>query len=479
MQRIGEQAVVVGGSIAGLLAAAAAAEAYERVTVVDRDALPAGGDRRRAVPQSLHAHSLHPRGQEHIDALLPGVTGELEAAGAPVYRAMEELRLVLDGHELARASTGLRAIVAGRAFVEGHVRRRVRALPNVQIVERCDAVGLTATADGARVTGVRLLHRARGSAEETLPAELVVAATGSGGRVPAWLAQLGLPTPAEQRLAIDVRYASRYLRLPAGAFGGDKLVLVTARPDRPRALALFAQEGGRWLLTLGGYGPEHRPPTDPEGFAAFTATVAPPDVADALREAAPADDIASHAFPAALRRRYDRVRDFPQGLLVAGDAVCSFNPLYGQGMTVAAAEAVALRRCLARGGGDLARRYFAAVRPCVDDAWRLSIGADLALPVVEARPPAHTRAINAYLRRLRAVAAHNPQTAAALLQVIGMRERPPHLLRPATLSRVLRGPRPTSVTPRGAGPERGLGGVAQTPPATGAGSALAAPKGTS
>lgn len=446
MERVGEHAVVVGGSIAGLLAAAAAAEAFERVTVVDRDALPAGCEPRRAVPQGLHAHSLHPRGQEHIEALLPGLPRELEAAGAPVYRAMEELRLVMDGHEIARASTGLRAIVAGRAFVEGHVRRRVRALPNVRVVDRCDAVGLAAAADGARVTGVRLLHRAQGSAEETLPADLVVAATGRGARVPAWLSQIGRSAPVEERLAIDVRYASRYVRLPADALGGDKLVVVTARPGCPRALALFAQEGGRWLLTLGGYGAGHRPPTDPAGFAAFVATVAPPDLAEALRAAEPLGAVATHGFPAALRRRYERLRDLPQGLLVAGDAICSFNPLYGQGMTVAAAEAVALRDCLAGGTRELARRYFAAARPAVDDAWRLSTGADLALPVVAANAPVPVpvRAINAYLRRLRAVAEHDRQVAEALVQVIGMRARPPHVLRPATMRRVLRGARPAA-----------------------------------
>ena len=440
MRRVGEHAVVIGASVAGLLAAAAAADAYERVTIVDRDALPAGGEGRRAVPQGRHAHSLHPRGLEHIEALLPGLSGELEAAGAPVYRAMEELRLVMDGGELARASTGLRAVVASRAFVEGHVRRRVRALPNVRIVERCDAAGLTAAERGARVTGVRLLHRAGSSAEETLPADLVVAATGRGARVPSWLEQIGCDAPAEERLAIDVRYASRFLRLPDGAAGGDKLVLVTARPDRPRALALFAQEGGRWLLTAGGYGPDHRPPSDPRDFAAFAAALAPPDVAAALREAEPPGDIATHGFPAALRRRYDKLRRFPRGLLVAGDAICSFNPLYGQGMTVAAAEAAALRACLASDGDrDLARRYFARARPPVEDAWRLSTGADLALPVVAARAPLPVRAVNAYMRRLRAVATHDPQVAEAFVQVIGMRARPPRVLRPATMRRVLRG----------------------------------------
>lgn len=443
MEQVRAHAVVVGGSVAGLLAAAAAAQAYEQVTVVDRDDLPAGCERRRAVPQGLHAHSLHPRGQEHIEALLPGLSGELEAAGAPVYRATEELRLVMDGGELARASTGLRAIVAGRAFIEGHVRRRVRELPDVRVVERCDAVGLTAAAGGARITGVRLLHRAHGSAEETLPADLAVAATGRGARVPAWLAQLGRTAPAEERLAIDVRYASRYVRLPAEALPGDKLVVVTARPECPRALALFAQEGGRWLLTLAGYGPGHRPPTDPARFAAFGASVAPGDVGEALRAGEPLGEIATHAFPSALRRRYERLRDLPQGLLVAGDAICSFNPLYGQGMTVAAAEAVALRDCLSRGTRDLARRYFAAARRPVDDAWRLSTGAGRALPAVAAPAPVPppVRAINAYLRRLRAVAAHDPRVAEALVQVIGMRERPSHVLRPATMRLVLRGAR--------------------------------------
>jgi 2-polyprenyl-6-methoxyphenol hydroxylase-like FAD-dependent oxidoreductase len=442
VRRIGEHAVVIGASMAGLLAARSLADAYEQVTVVDRDAQPTGVHGRKAVPQGRHAHALLPHGQACLDALLPGFSDELAAAGAPHCAALEEMRFVIGGHQLARASTGASSILASRPFIEGHVRRRVRDLPRVALIDGCDALGLTASSDGERVTGVRILRRADGSAEETLASDLIVAASGRAARVPAWLEALGYPRPEEERLEVDVSYASRRVSLPADPLGGDKFVLIGARPGHPRTLFLFAQEGGRWILGLGGYGPGHRPPSDPEGFAAFAATVAPPDVLEAIDAAAPLDEIATHRFPASLRRRYDRLRSFPTGLLVAGDAICAFNPTYGQGMTVAAAQALALRDCLEGGRRDLARRFFSAAGVPADHAWELSVGADLALPEVEGRRSARVRLVNAYLRRLRATAEHDAAVARAFSAVVGMRERPSHLLCPATAVRVARGPRP-------------------------------------
>ena len=133
----------------------------------------------------------------------------------------------------------------------------------------------------------------------------------------------------------------------------------------------------------------------------------------------------AHAFPASVRRRYERLRSFPEGLLVVGDAICSFNPTYGQGMTVAAAEAVALHECLEDGPRDLARRFFAAAAAPVDHAWTLSTGADLALPAVAAPRPRRVRMLNAYMRRLHATAEGDPLVAGAFIAVVGMREPPP------------------------------------------------------
>ena len=358
----------------------------------------------------------------------------------------------MSGVELARASTGLRAILASRALIEGHVRRRVRELPDVALVERCEALELVACCGGRRVTGVRVLLD---GVERTIEADLVVCATGRAAQLPAWLEGLGFARPRKERLAIDVRYASRRLRMPPDALGGDRMVIVGARPGHPRGLALFAQEDGAWILTLAGYGAAHRPPADEQGFAEFLGTVAPPDVAGAVLDAEPLGPVATHGFPASHRWRYHRV---PAGLLAVGDAVCSFNPLYGQGVTVAAAHAVALRDSVGVGDHRLMERFLAAARPATDDAWRLSTGADLALPEVRGRRPLAVRAINRYMRRLHAVAEHDPAAARAFTEVVTMHERPSHLLRPALAFSVLRGPSqrsaPAPSRPRSSAPDR-------------------------
>jgi 2-polyprenyl-6-methoxyphenol hydroxylase-like FAD-dependent oxidoreductase len=430
-QVMGGHAVVVGGSVGGLLAAAVLAETHARVTVLDRDALPDGCAERRAVPQGRHVHCLLPQGCAQLESLLPGLGDEMVAAGAPTCDALGQLRWIVDGRELARAETGLHTILGSRPFLEGHVRRRVRALPGVELVPRCEVLDLVGSR--RRVTGVRV---ARDGLEQAIEADLVVCATGRAAQVPAWLDALGYAPPRHERLAVDIRYASRRLRPAASALGGDRMVIVGARPGRARGLAFFAQEDDHWLLTLAGYGAGHRPPADDAGFLDFAATVAPPDVAHAIRHAEPLGPIVTFGFPANRRWRYDRVTGFPDGLLVAGDAISSFNPLYGQGMTVAAGHAVALRECLRGGERGLARRFFAAAWKPTDDAWRLTTGADLSLPEVRGRRPLSVRAVNPYLRRLYAVAEHDTITSAAVTDVVTMHERPGHLLRPALALRV-------------------------------------------
>jgi len=437
MNRIGEHATVIGASMGGLLAARVLAEAFDRVTVVDRDALPALGKGRRAVPQGRHAHALLPAGQDVIEHLLPGFTAEAMAHGAPTYELGADIRFDAGGHRIARVSTGRRALVASRPLIEGLVRRRVQALENVEIRDRSDALELVATGANRRVTGVRVLGRTPGSAEETLTSDLVVAASGRAGRIPAWLDSLGFQRPREDQVAVDIVYRTCHVRLREGVLGRDKMILHGARPGFTRGMAMFVQEGGHWIVTLYGYSAANHPPADREGFLEFAASVADPDVLAALHEAEWLDEIVAHRFPASVRRRYERLRRFPRGLVVLGDAISSFNPIYGQGMTVAAREALALRRCLEFGDRGLAKRFFRAASASVDDAWKLSVGADLALPEVEPSPPAPIRLIGGYMDRLQATAEHDDDVARAFIEVAAMLEPPSHLMRPRIAARVL------------------------------------------
>ena len=439
MRKVGDQAVVLGASMAGLLAARVLTDAYERVTVVDRDPLPATAENRKGVPQGRHAHVLVPRGAQILDELFPGLLDELVAGGAPVIRDLGELRFSPAGHRLRLEGRPPQPFIcqASRPLLEGHVRARVRALPTVEILDLCEVVGLVTTTARDRVTGVRLLPNAA-RVEERLGADLVVDATGRGGRSAAWLAAVGYDRPPQEQLTIHLKYATRHLRLRPDALPGQKFVTIGAEPGRPTGLVLLAEEADRWILTVIGYG-RHHPPTDPEGFLAFVETIAPPDVLAAIRDAEPLDDIVAFRFPANLRRRYERVRRFPAGLLVLGDALCSTNPAYALGMSVAALQAAALQHTLASGDRDLARRFFRTAAKPVGMAWQLTVGSDLALPQVQGPRPLPVRVINAYVNRVLTAAERDPVVAEQFLRVAALQDPASRLFRPSTARRVLFG----------------------------------------
>ena len=437
-RQVGDRVVVLGASMAGLLAARVLADAYAQVTVVDRDPLPEGSAQRRGVPQGYHLHALLARGQQALEELFPGLTAALVAQGVPSGDMLANGRVYLSGYRLRQAHSGLVLLCASRPVLEGHVRARVRALGNVAFVDSCDIMGLVATPDGRRVTGARVQRWEGGSAEEVLGADLVVDATGRGSRTPLWLETLGYGRPAKDEVRIGLGYATRNYRLPPGALGGDLAALHGLTPQHPRGGAFQVLDADRLVVTLGGVLGDH-PPTDPDGFLAFARSLRFPDIYETIWDAEPLDDPVGFRFPASVRHRYERLTRFPDGLLVLGDAVSSFNPIYGQGITVAALEALALRRHLERGIQPQPHRFFADLARVVDVPWDIAAGGDLVFPGVHGRRTLRVRLISAYLARLHAAAAHDATLASAFVRVIGMVAPPRSLLGPSVALRVLRG----------------------------------------
>lgn len=425
-------AIIIGGSMAGLLAARVLADSFAQVTILERDALPDMAVARRGVPQGQHAHALLGRGQAILEELFPGLTQVLVNEGAPLGYG----RYFSGGGYLCPVPNMQPSLYVSRPFLETAVRSRVLALPNVHLVEQCDVLGWTTDEAGVRITGVRLIRRQAGSATVTLPADLVMDASGRGSRTPAWLESLGYPKPEVELVEVDMSYASRFYERRPGDLDSNMGIVVAPTPTNKRACGMLAQEDDRWIVTLAGYFGDH-PPTDEQGYLAFASRLPTPDVYNFIRTAKPLTDPVIFKFPSNQRRRYERLARFPDGLLVIGDAICSFTPIYGQGMTVAAMEAIVLRNCLRAGREALASRYFRQVSRVVDIPWSITVGNDLRLSK-KASLPLPARLIGWYMSKLLVAARHDPEVTLAFMQVARLNNAPSGLLHPRLALRVLR-----------------------------------------
>jgi 2-polyprenyl-6-methoxyphenol hydroxylase-like FAD-dependent oxidoreductase len=436
MAKLGEHAVVLGASMAGLVAARALAEFYETVTVVERDMLSDSADCRRGVPQGRQIHGLLLRGAQALEELFPGILDELIAAGAPSmdYRDLSQLHFNMGGHVAVQSGSieGLRAYTPSRPFLESHVRRRTRAIPNIALLDNHDVVDVTSNTSRDRITGARIVNR-HSHSESELSADLVVDATGRGSRTPAMLERLGYGRPAEDDVVIHLTYASQLLRMPPEAMH-ECGCIVAPVPGRPTGMAILRYEHDTVMFAVFGMA-GNDPPAGCSAMCAFAEQFAPAHLLAAVAAAEPLGETAQHRFPSSRWRRYDKAQPLPGGLLVVGDAVCSFNPIYGQGMTVAALEALELRNCLSRGTTDLPRRFFRATAKPIGQAWQLAAGGDLSLPEIEGTPSLSTRLLNGYMDRLLTAAEYDTAAFAQFLKVAWLVDAPIRLLHPSMMWR--------------------------------------------
>ena len=428
-------AVVIGASMAGLVTAKVLADRVSDVTVIDRDALPAGPVARKGVPQSRHAHGLLPSGERILRELFRDLIDDLIVGGAQPVSA-DTWRWWQGGGYRIDAPGAAGVTFLSRPFLEHRVRERVQALANVVFVQ-APVRGLDS--DGNRVVGVAI--GGDGGRLEHVRADLVVDASGRGSQASRWLAEMGYDAPPVSEVRIDIAYASRLYRRTPGRLPDRTWMTTIDDPSRSERFGVaFPIEGDRWIVTLAGCHGD-RPPTDDEGHLAFAKRLPTPDIADILEHEQPAGPIVSHRFPSNHWRHFEKLRRHPAGFVALGDAICSLNPIYGQGMSSAAEQATALAGCIDESGVDaptLWRSFYRQARRVIANPWVIAAGGDFVFPETTGPKPPGTNAINRYIRKVVIASQHDSDVAAALWHVQGLLAPPPSLMKPALLIRVLR-----------------------------------------
>ncbi|WP_415939962.1 NAD(P)/FAD-dependent oxidoreductase [Streptomyces sp. 039-1] len=422
------RAIVIGASAAGLFAAAALAD-FADVTLIERDTLPDGPHDRRGVPQAHHAHLMWSGGVKACQQLLPGLVEEAVTQGARLAGIMRDMVSRAPNEVwFRRFNTPHRNLICSRPLLDHILRTRVLSDHRITLREGATVEGLTGTA--AAVTGVRVTA---GDVAECLTADLVVDTSGRGTRVTHWLTSLGLPHVEEREVNAGVTYASRYYKAPGDSSQvGFPLVNVQANPAQPpgRGGIIVPIEGNRWIVTLSGTrGGE--PTNNPEHFVEFARSLGDPIIGELLKGAEPLGAVTISHSTANRRRYFEKMHQWPDGFVALGDAVASYNPVYGHGLSVAAQCALAIQGVLSTTPitkpGTARRLQRQAAKP-VGDAWDLAVGQDALYPgASDTAPKAVERLLARYVDRCVETGARNPRALHALLDVMSLEKRPTRL----------------------------------------------------
>jgi 2-polyprenyl-6-methoxyphenol hydroxylase-like FAD-dependent oxidoreductase len=365
---------VIGASLGGLCAARVLSDVCDRVTVYERDPLPDGPANRTAVPQGRHVHLLMARGAQEFESHFPGLLDGMVAEGVPILENRPDcIHFGAAGHVLGtahRLQDPFTAYVPSRPQLEWQIRRRAQAIENVDIVN-ANVTEPTFDAAQGRVTGVLL------DSGEAVAADLVVDAAGRGTRLPVWLEKWGYPRPREETVDVGIAYASQRVQVPDGLLA-EKVVVAGASHEHPVGVGALFYEDGVWNVTAFGIAKVEPPQTFAQ-MCEVVDEILPEHFASALRKGTPLGEMAFHKYPTSRWRRYDKLDRFPGGIFPLGDSVVSFNPTFGQGMTMTAIQAGNLRKVIESGHPDIAKRLAKATAKTTYPVWMMTVIGDLAL----------------------------------------------------------------------------------------------------
>ncbi|NUV58819.1 NAD(P)/FAD-dependent oxidoreductase [Streptomyces sp. CAI-85] len=434
------RAVIIGGSIAGMLAAAAVGDHFDAIDIIEAHEVPNGPEPRAGVPQAAHFHTLLSGGAEAIEELLPGSVAAMVESGANRVAVTTDMVMYAPEGWYRRWQNATHyQITASRDLTDWVIRQQLLRNTKVTIHQRTRVIELLG--DKHRVTGVRL--RSSSGDESEMSAQLVIDASGRSSRTPHWLEDLGITGLSEARIDSGLSYASRVYQAPVSTRGWPVVNLqADFRNGQPRAGGIIPIERDRWHVSLIGP-PGAEPGRDADAFEPYAKELRHPIVADLLARAKPLTDVSLTRTTANRRYFYERLRGWPDGLIVVGDAVAAFNPVYGQGMSVAALSALAIRRAISVGGPGpgVTRKAQRAVSLPVGAAWSLSVGTDIHRPDIKGgRPNIADRLLQRYISRLSLTATGSHLAATALTDVLMLQAPPASLMAPKVLLAAFRGP---------------------------------------
>lgn len=441
-----DHAVVIGGSMAGLLAGRSLANHFRRVTIIERDFFPLPAAPRPGLPQSRFLHVLLKRGQLILEDFFPGLTEELIAAGAPQLQGTD-LALYLSIGKAAPYPDGLHSLSFSRDLLDWTVRRRLSGFQAVQFLQGGTVTQLLPNADSTGVSGVVVRRRKQDMPnhiyEEQIEADFVVDASGKGSHAPQWLCRIGYEPPTETVVNAHIWYAHRMYQRPVQIPTDWQALLIQATPPtHTRMGILFPVEGNRWMVGLGGGSHDH-PPNDLEGYLEFARSLPTPELYNAIKNATPLSDIHHYSGNENRLRAYDRMRRYPENFVVMGHAACAFNPVYAQGMTTAALEAQVLDRQFSRArqpwiSRNLAQHIQQQLAQVQATPWMMAISQDYRYPQVQSQQPMPMmQLLNWYQDQIWQLLPQSPEVHRTMMAVIHMLKPPIAMFSPPMLWYVL------------------------------------------